>query len=124
MSSASTATPSEPKHAFANAFALLAPHMAELDRFLHSELAAFEPEIRSMADYCIDTSGKRIRPALVFFSGWNGPGAAPSPDLVRAADWHAEDSCLRRQRAVSVRPDGGPSIAVQPPSTASAVPVT
>ncbi len=85
MSRAPAANPSEPKHAFANAFALLAPHMAELDRFLHNELAAFEPEIRAMADYCIDTSGKRIRPALVFFSGWGGPDSKPSADLVRAA---------------------------------------
>lgn len=65
-------------------FALLAPHLAELDRFLHGQLAAFEPEIRTMADYCIDTSGKRIRPALVFLSGWRGPGLV-SPDLVRVA---------------------------------------
>jgi octaprenyl-diphosphate synthase len=58
--------------------------MAELDRFLHGQLAAFEPEIRTMADYCIDTSGKRIRPALVFLSGWRGPKAI-SPELVRVA---------------------------------------
>jgi octaprenyl-diphosphate synthase len=37
-----------------------------------------------MADYCIDTSGKRIRPALVFLSGWSGPGIV-TPDLVRVA---------------------------------------
>jgi octaprenyl-diphosphate synthase len=36
-----------------------------------------------MANYCIDTSGKRIRPALVFLSGWRG--GAVSTDLVRAA---------------------------------------
>ncbi len=58
--------------------------MAELDRFLHNQLAAFEPEIRSMADYCIDTSGKRIRPALVFLSGWRGSTEVQS-DLVRVA---------------------------------------
>ena len=58
--------------------------MVELDRFLHGQLAAFEPEIRTMADYCIDTSGKRIRPALVFLSGWRGPQAI-SPELVRVA---------------------------------------
>lgn len=58
--------------------------MLELDRFLHGQLAAFEPEIRAMADYCIDTSGKRIRPALVFLSGWRGPGQI-STDLVRVA---------------------------------------
>ncbi|HUR59425.1 MAG TPA: polyprenyl synthetase family protein [Opitutaceae bacterium] len=53
-------------------FSLLGPHLSELDRFLHAQLAAFEPEIRTMVDYCIDTSGKRIRPTLVFLSGWRG----------------------------------------------------
>jgi octaprenyl-diphosphate synthase len=58
--------------------------MAQLDLFLHGQLSAFEPEIRGMVDYCIDTSGKRIRPALVFTSGWTNEGEI-SPDLVRAA---------------------------------------
>jgi octaprenyl-diphosphate synthase len=69
---------------FAAVFALLQPHMARLDAYLHVQLEAFEPEIRAMADYCIDTSGKRIRPALVFLSGAR-PGAAPSDDLIRVA---------------------------------------
>ncbi len=85
MSAPSTAGPATPVgHAFSSVFALLGPHMAELDRFLHGQLAAFEPEIRTMVDYCIDTSGKRIRPALVFLSGWRGPQAI-SPELVRVA---------------------------------------
>ncbi|HEX2852080.1 MAG TPA: polyprenyl synthetase family protein [Opitutaceae bacterium] len=58
--------------------------MAELDRFLRGQLVSFEPEIRAMADYCIDTSGKRIRPALVFLSGWRD-AATIAPDLVRVA---------------------------------------
>jgi octaprenyl-diphosphate synthase len=70
--------------AFGMVFARLKPHMAELDRFLREQIAVFEPEIRTMADYCIDTSGKRIRPALVFLSGWR-PSGSPSPDLVKAA---------------------------------------
>jgi octaprenyl-diphosphate synthase len=78
------ATADTKSNAFAGVFAMLAPHMAELDRFLHGQLAAFEPEIRAMADYCIDTSGKRIRPALVFLSGWRGAGEI-APDLVRVA---------------------------------------
>jgi len=78
------APPSVKSHAFATVFALLGPHLAELDRFLHGQLGAFEPEIRAMVDYCIDTSGKRIRPALVFLSGWRGAGEI-APDLVRAA---------------------------------------
>lgn len=77
-------TNDHPTNAFSGVFSLVAPHMAELDRFLHQQLSAFEPEIRSMADYCIDTTGKRIRPALVFLSGWRGDGAVQS-DLVRVA---------------------------------------
>jgi octaprenyl-diphosphate synthase len=58
--------------------------MGELDRFLRSQLGSFEPEIRSLVEYCLDVSGKRIRPALVFFSGWRD--AEPiAPPLVRAA---------------------------------------
>src|SRR5688572_22569988 len=71
-------------HVFAGVFALLGPHLAELDRYLRAQLSAFEPEIRSMADYCIDTSGKRIRPALVFLSGWRGAGEIKA-ELVRVA---------------------------------------
>ncbi len=78
------ATEGPRSYAFAGVFALLAPHVAELDRFLREQLPAFEPEIRAMVEYCIDTSGKRIRPALVFLSGWRGAGEI-APDLVRAA---------------------------------------
>src|SRR5258708_1482227 len=61
-----------PVRDFSALFAPLQPHLAELNRFLHAQLGSFEPEIRGLADYCIDTSGKRIRPALVFFGGWQG----------------------------------------------------
>lgn len=89
MSSSATADSARPPlaetapakpHAFASVFASLKPHMAELDRFLHGQLGAFEPEIRAMVDYCIDTSGKRIRPALVFLSGWRGETEAEGRD--------------------------------------------
>jgi octaprenyl-diphosphate synthase len=69
---------------FAAVFALLQPHMARLDAYLRVQLEAFEPEIRAMADYCIDTSGKRIRPALVFLSGARAD-SAPSDELIRVA---------------------------------------
>jgi octaprenyl-diphosphate synthase len=87
MSNASFAEPARAAPVagpFSRVFARLEPHMAELDRFLRSQVSDFEPEIREMADYCIDTSGKRIRPALVFLSGWREP-AAVSNDLVRVA---------------------------------------
>lgn len=81
--SAAPASPA-PELSFATVFAMLKPHMAALDDFLRLQLESFEPEIRSMADYCIDTSGKRIRPALVFLSGWKNETTI-SPDLVRIA---------------------------------------
>ncbi len=68
---------------FATVFGLLKPHMKALDSFLREQIEAFEPEIRSMADYCIDTSGKRIRPALVFLSGWQEDRV--EHDLVKVA---------------------------------------
>lgn len=71
-------------HAFSGVFALLNPHLGELNLFLQGQLERFEPEIRSMAGYCIDVSGKRIRPALVFLAGWRG-GQVISPELVRLA---------------------------------------
>ena len=119
---ATSATAAQP-HAFAPVFALLAPHMAELDRFLHGQLASFEPEIRAMADYCIDTSGKRIRPALVFLSGWRGPTTVTS-DLVRVAavvelvhlatlvhDDIMDEADVRRSRRTASR-EFGPTAAV------------
>lgn len=69
---------------FGHVFALLGRHMEALDRELREQIAAFEPEIRAMADYCIDTSGKRIRPSLVFLSGWRGPEVVTS-EAVRVA---------------------------------------
>jgi octaprenyl-diphosphate synthase len=69
---------------FESARRSLRPHLAELDRFLRSEIAALEPEIREMAEYCLDAGGKRIRPALVFLSGWRETGQV-QPELVRVA---------------------------------------
>lgn len=68
---------------FTVVFKQLTPHMAALDYFLQDQVSRFEPEVRDMAAYCLETSGKRLRPALVFLSGW-GDGAV-EPDLVRAA---------------------------------------
>jgi len=65
-------------------FARLKPHLARLDTFLHEQLLEFESEVRELAAYCIDASGKRIRPALVFFSGWQGDDTV-SEDHVRLA---------------------------------------
>jgi octaprenyl-diphosphate synthase len=97
--------------------------MAALDVFLQGQLKAFEPEIREMVNYCIDTSGKRIRPALVFLSGWRDTGEV-SPDLVRAAavvelvhlatlvhDDIMDSADVRRSRRTAMR-EFGPTAAV------------
>lgn len=73
-----------PSQDFAELFARVGPHMAALDRFMRGEVEHFEPEIRGMAAYCLDTSGKRLRPTLVFVSGWQGDEVV-SETLVRAA---------------------------------------
>jgi octaprenyl-diphosphate synthase len=116
-------TTSGKPHAFAGVFTMLAPHMAALDVFLQGQLKAFEPEIREMANYCIDASGKRIRPALVFLSGWS-ESAAVSEDLVRAAavvelvhlatlvhDDIMDSADVRRSRRTAMR-EFGPTAAV------------
>jgi len=119
----SAATPAASPQPLAGVFARLAPHLQELDRFLRGQLAAFEPEIRPLATSCVDASGKRIRPALVFLSGWGGSPAV-SPDLVRAAavvelvhmatlvhDDIMDGADVRRGRSTAVR-EIGPTAAV------------
>jgi octaprenyl-diphosphate synthase len=66
-------------------FAELGPHLQALDGFLHDQLAQFEPEIRDLVGYCVDASGKRIRPALVFFCGWQADGLVSAPLVQLAA---------------------------------------
>lgn len=65
-------------------FEELEPHLKALDAFLREQVAQFEPEITDLAGYCLESTGKRIRPALVFFSGWTKAGAVDE-SLVRVA---------------------------------------
>ena len=74
MSQASqTPIPGESK-LLSGLFQLLEPHLSTLDSFLLRQVSSFEEEIREYVEYCIDTGGKRIRPSLIFFSGWQGEG--------------------------------------------------
>jgi len=68
----------------ASVFSIVGKHMTALDEFMRHQAGEFEPEIREMATYCLDTSGKRLRPTLVFISGWND-AARVDEALVRAA---------------------------------------
>jgi octaprenyl-diphosphate synthase len=74
----------QPLRDFSELFQQVSPQMAALDVFIRSQVERFEPEIREMAAYCLDTTGKRLRPTLVFVSGWQGEGVV-SDELVRAA---------------------------------------
>ena len=87
------------------------------------QVSRFEPEIRGMAAYCLETSGKRLRPSLVFISGWQGEGVV-SDDLVRAAgvvemvhlatlvhDDIMDGADIRRNRRTAAR-EFGPDAAV------------
>jgi len=77
-------TPSRSSVEFNDLFQRVRPQMAALDRFMRQQVDCFETEIREMAAYCLDTSGKRLRPTMVFISGWQGQDVV-SDDLVRAA---------------------------------------
>jgi len=77
-------TPAPPALEHNELFQRVAPQMAVLDDFMREQVSQFEPEIRDMAAYCLDTSGKRLRPTMVFVSGWSGAGVVVE-ELVRAA---------------------------------------
>lgn len=58
--------------------------MSALNEFLENEVGEFEPEVQEMVRYSFAHSGKRLRPMLVFFSGWGAKDDA-LPALVKAA---------------------------------------
>lgn len=115
------ATP--PPKDFNALFKRVSPQMAALDHFMRDQVERFEPEIRAMAAYCLDTTGKRLRPTLVFISGWQGDGVV-SDELVRAAgvvemvhlatlvhDDIMDQAEIRRSRRTAAR-EFGPDAAV------------
>lgn len=62
----------------------LKPHMEALDTFMKSEVSQFEPELQSYVKYCLENSGKRLRPILVLASG-GGFGSKINMNLVKLA---------------------------------------
>jgi octaprenyl-diphosphate synthase len=62
----------------------LKPQISALDKFLEAEVGEFEPEVQELVRYTFAHSGKRLRPMLVFFSGWGAKNDA-LPGLVKAA---------------------------------------
>lgn len=110
-------------HSPEDLFVRIRPQMAALDRFMRHQVDCFEAEIRNMAAYCLDTTGKRLRPSMVFICGWQGDGVV-SEELVRAAgvvemvhlatlvhDDIMDKADLRRNRRTAAR-EFGPDAAV------------
>jgi octaprenyl-diphosphate synthase len=119
--SSSASVPSAAK--LPEVFRRIGPQMTALDRFMQEQVTNFEPEIRGMAAYCLESSGKRLRPTLVFISGWHGDGMVDDA-LVRAAgvvemvhlatlvhDDIMDRAELRRNRGTAAR-EFGPDAAV------------
>jgi octaprenyl-diphosphate synthase len=118
MSQASqTPNPGESK-LLSGLFQLLEPHLATLDTFLLQQVSSFEEEIRDYVAYCIDTGGKRIRPSLIFFSGWQGEGVVDQKLVKLAAvietihlatlvhDDIMDEADIRRSRLTVAKKDG------------------
>ncbi len=59
-------------------------YLQALDSFMDEQADEFETEIQKLVQYCLNNSGKRLRPVLVFFSGWTSDDHI-SKDLVKAA---------------------------------------
>lgn len=124
MSGLVNSSPSSlPSGDFQELFERVRPQMAALDQFMRHQVECFEPEIRDMAAYCLDTTGKRLRPTMVFISGRRNDGLV-SDDLVRAAgvvemvhlatlvhDDIMDRAELRRNRRTAAR-EFGPDAAV------------
>lgn len=60
------------------------PQLDALTLFMEEQVVAFEDEVQGLVRYCLENQGKRIRPMLLFFSGWTD-AAEDCTDLVRAA---------------------------------------
>ena len=68
---------------FAEVYAPVKPYLDELDLFLQAQIDELEPEVRGHVRYVLGHSGKRLRPMLVAYSGWEGPSARRREDLIR-----------------------------------------
>ena len=99
-------------------FQMLDPHLSTLDSFLLRQVSSFEEEIREYVEYCIDTGGKRVRPSLIFFSGWQGEGVVDQKLVKLAAvietihlatlvhDDIMDEADIRRSRLTVAKKDG------------------
>jgi octaprenyl-diphosphate synthase len=57
-------------------------YLDAINVFIEDQVKDFEPEIQDLIQYCLVKGGKRIRPVLVFFSGYQD-AETPNADLVK-----------------------------------------
>lgn len=67
---------------FEKVYAPVKPYLSDLDVFLQAQVNLLEEEIREQVRYVLGHSGKRLRPVLVAYSGWEGPAENRHADLV------------------------------------------
>lgn len=68
---------------FAEVYSPVKPYLDDLDRFLQAQVLDLEPEIQDHVRYVFGHSGKRLRPMLVAYSGWEGPASGRAENLVK-----------------------------------------
>lgn len=68
---------------FTDVYEPVKPYLDELDLFLQAQIDELEPEVRDHVRYVFGHSGKRLRPMLVAYSGWEGPGERRREDLIK-----------------------------------------
>lgn len=75
----------ESANALADIVAPAQPLLQKLDEFMLGQVGQFEEEIQDLVAFTLRYRGKRLRPILVFFSGWPAETPATRGDLVKAA---------------------------------------
>lgn len=68
---------------FTEIYGPLESYLAELDSFLQAQVELLEPEVQDQVRYVFGHSGKRLRPMLVAYSGWEGPNSDARQQLVK-----------------------------------------
>jgi len=67
---------------FSEVYKPIKPYLARLDAFLQSQVHELEPEVQAHVRYILGHSGKRLRPMLVAYSGWQEPAGGHNEYLV------------------------------------------
>ena len=68
---------------FSGIYEPVKPFLDDLDVFLQNQVGELEPEVQEQVRYVFGHSGKRLRPMLVAYSGWESPAEGCREDLVR-----------------------------------------